>query len=316
MCQWHSAAVSSWYEPEVHAQRDLLHRVGEVQIRGRRVDRIAAEDEQDADRARVHLADELLQRGALIDRAHFRGLRVDDRRADVAERLVHRVRERMDGRRLAVAGDDEAAAARGLQILDERSHPALRRSAAPSRVRRRPRPARRHRARERLDLRGAQRQPVIGLRARVRRRAFDGVETTQLRRWSPSIRRRDANARACRSPPLPAQRKSASSERMTSAFSIAYCASTYSPNASRLPSRALWRPNGSHCTHFACGKRARNSCDLRAERRRRDRLGQDPDAGTLAGLLCGEHRLHRRDERARTERISPRCVIVCERSGS
>ena len=61
-------------EAEVGTQRHLLQRLDELQIRGRRVDRIAAEDQEQADRARVHFADELLQRGALIGRLDFGGL--------------------------------------------------------------------------------------------------------------------------------------------------------------------------------------------------------------------------------------------------
>ena len=91
---------------------------------GRRgVDRVAAEDDEDVDPAGVHVGDELAQRLQLIDRRGLDRLGVDDRRAGVAERLVHRVRERVDGRRLAVAGDHEARAAMRLQILGDRGDP-------------------------------------------------------------------------------------------------------------------------------------------------------------------------------------------------
>ena len=104
---------------------------------------------QQVDLAGVHVGDELAQRLELIDRLGLDRLRVDDRPADVAERLVHRVRERVDGRRLAVAGDDEAASAVRLQILGDgrRSNCVARRSR--TRVRLTPRPPRRqptHRA--------------------------------------------------------------------------------------------------------------------------------------------------------------------------
>ena len=93
----------------------------------------------------------------LIDRLGFDRSRVDDRLADVAERLVHRVRERVDGRRLAVAGDDEAAPAMRLQILgDGVDRTSARRRTLTARRRptcaRRTPTRRRDRARERLDL--------------------------------------------------------------------------------------------------------------------------------------------------------------------
>ncbi len=97
-------------ETEVDAKRNLLHRIDELQVRRRGVDRVAAEDDQQAHGAGVHLADQFLQRRALVDRTGFGGLRVGDRGADVAERVVHRVRERVNRRRLTVAGDDQAAA--------------------------------------------------------------------------------------------------------------------------------------------------------------------------------------------------------------
>ena len=59
-------------ETEVRAHGDLLQRLVELQIDRRRVDRIAAEDEQELDRAGVHLADQLAQRRALIDRLQLR----------------------------------------------------------------------------------------------------------------------------------------------------------------------------------------------------------------------------------------------------
>ena len=162
--------------------------------------------------------------GTLVHRLRFGRLRVDDRAADVAERVVHRVRERVDGRRLAFARDDQAAAARVLQILDERTQPASEPTRAPSRRRRRRRraaPPPRAQTRSMSD--GAKRQSVIGLACRYwsassRPRRADCV-------WarSPSSRRRDANARACAARRCPVQRKSASSDRMTSAFSIEYC---------------------------------------------------------------------------------------------
>ena len=104
-------------------------------------------------------------------------------------------------------------------------------------------------------------------------------------------------ARVAQAAPGPQPRKSASSERMTSACSKRYCASTYSPNASFAPARALSRLAGSHWCHFADGKRASRSLNLRGERRRADRLGEDAEPGALERLLRRERRADRAEER-------------------
>ena len=75
------------------------------------------------DLAGVHVGGEIAKRLELIDRLGFDRIGVDDRLADVAERLVHRVRERVDARRLAVAGDDETGAAMRLKILGDSGDP-------------------------------------------------------------------------------------------------------------------------------------------------------------------------------------------------
>ena len=70
----------------------------------------------------------------LVDRLGLDRVGVDDGLADVAERVVHRVRERVDGGRLAVAGDDEAGAAVRREILRDGGDPLRarrRRGAAP-----------------------------------------------------------------------------------------------------------------------------------------------------------------------------------------
>src|SRR5262249_7687401 len=69
------------------------------------------------------------------------------------------------------------------------------------------------------------------------------------------ILRRLMNSRAYRVNPgnSALDRKSASSERITSAASILYCGSTYWPKAIFNPARAESRLAPSHWYHFACG---------------------------------------------------------------
>ena len=112
-------------QTEMHAKLYLAQRVGELEIGRRGVHGIAADDQQHVDLAGVHVGDEIPERGDLIDRLRFDRLRVDDGRARVAERGVHRVRENVDLRRLAVAGDDQARAAMRVQIFRDGVDPFL-----------------------------------------------------------------------------------------------------------------------------------------------------------------------------------------------
>ena len=96
-------------EAVVHAQRNLavLQRVGEVQIGGRIVGRIAAEDDQQIDFAGVHVGDEIFDRFGLIDRIRIDWVGVEDGLADVAQLGIDRMGESMNGRRLMISGDDK-----------------------------------------------------------------------------------------------------------------------------------------------------------------------------------------------------------------
>ena len=110
----------------MRAQLDLRHRVGETQIDRRGVNRIAADDQQQINLAGVHVGDEVAQGVELIHRLGFDRRRVDDGLADVAKRLIHRVREGVDRGRLPIPGDDEAAPAMGEQVLGNSVDPPTR----------------------------------------------------------------------------------------------------------------------------------------------------------------------------------------------
>ena len=201
-----------------------------------------------------------------------------------------------------------------LQILDERAHPALRglgrrRAAGTGHSQRG-----RDRAREGLDLRRAKWQPVIGFRAGIRRRALDSVEAIELRAGALDTPPRRKGARM----PQPAvasaeeigvereddvglldrvPRIDVLAEREPAAFTDVVA-------SERLPLHPL-----------RLRKAAEELLELGAERRRRDGLGQDPDAGALLAC-CAETTVCIAATNESKDRISPRCVIVCERSGS
>ncbi len=187
-------------EAVMDAQRHLVERLGEVEVGGRVVDRVAARNHEHLDLAGPHLADERAQvrvsrRGGCL----LGELRVDDRRAHGAQRLVDRVRDRVHGRRLRFAGDHERPRAGAPQVGGERRDPGVR-DAALDRETERPRPARGRSPRSRA----AQRQAVVGGSAGRRRRALDHVEPVHLaaRRPSPCAARR-TRAAAAGSPGAP-----------------------------------------------------------------------------------------------------------------
>src|SRR5262245_27980831 len=110
---------------QVRAQRYLIHCFRELEIRWRRVDRIATKNQQHAHGARVHLTDKLGESRALIHRMRLASLCIDDSVADVSEDVVHRVRQGMNSCRLSLTRDDEAPPARVLKILHHWTEPRL-----------------------------------------------------------------------------------------------------------------------------------------------------------------------------------------------
>ncbi len=161
-------------EPVVHRQRHLREAFRELQIGRGREHRVAAEDDQQFDRAGVHRGGQVDQRGMLILRRRFDRQPVGHRRADIAERLVHRMRHGMHRGRLILAGDDQRRAAMCLKILGYRGNPGRLLAGRATGVRHADRG--RQCAREALDVRGPHRQPVIRLGPGQRRGALHRIE--------------------------------------------------------------------------------------------------------------------------------------------
>ena len=109
-------------ETEVNAKRHAVDARREMKVGRRRVGRIAAEDNENIDDARVHLIDQIAQRtSGRLDR---RGPGVDDRAADVAEEIIDGVCQGMNGGRLSWARDDEAGAAMLPEVARQRVEPS------------------------------------------------------------------------------------------------------------------------------------------------------------------------------------------------
>jgi hypothetical protein len=282
-------------EPEVCPQRDALHRVGEIQIGGRGVDRIAAEHEQEADRSGVHLPDELLEGRQLIRRTDFGRLRVDDGRPDVAERIVHRVRERVHDRRLRVAGDDEAAAAGGLQVFHERSDPCARGVGDGAAAGARDAELRRNRAGDAFDLRGTEGEPVVRAGTGVGRRALDRIEPVELGAVALDAPPRRERARVLQAAVAGAEKVGVEREDDVRALDgvlridvLAEC------EPAALP--GVVAPEWLPLHPLGLRQPAEQLVHLRAQRGRGDGLAEDTEARPLHRLLRRDDAAHRGDE--------------------
>ena len=154
------------------------------------------------------------ERGRLVGRPAGDGLGVGDGLAGVAERLVDRVRERVHGGRLRLAGERRgplprcafrSAATAATKGSGRRAPTAIAPTAAAT-----------ARAKASISA-GRHRAAVVRARARERRRRLDDVEPVGV--LAAAARREVAHRRAAWPGPMP--RKSASSDRMTSARSKA-----------------------------------------------------------------------------------------------
>ncbi|MGN6182637.1 MAG: hypothetical protein ACTHQM_03170 [Thermoanaerobaculia bacterium] len=155
----------------MRAERNLVVRGRELEIRGRIEHRVSAENDERLDRARVHVGNELFERFRLIDRRDFDRVGDEHRRADVAELRVDDVRVRMDDRRLFIADDDDARATIRLQVFDRRGDDGIVRLA-------------RHQCARHLDdLRGLHANAMIRDGAGVADAGLDRVEAIHRLRF-------------------------------------------------------------------------------------------------------------------------------------
>ena len=158
----------------------LADRVGEIQIRRRRLHRIDSPTMRSiCTRPAFMSDDELAQRRVLVGRHDLRRRLIAHRRAHVAERLIHGVRERMHGRRLRLAREHERRAAVRRQILGDGVDVGV--GAPRCRTAHLPHPHRswrRSRARS-CRSRSPSSAAVIGVHAGHRRRRLGNVQAVQ-----------------------------------------------------------------------------------------------------------------------------------------
>jgi hypothetical protein len=166
-------------EPDVDARLRFPQRLGKLQIRRRRVNRVAAEDDQQADRARVEVAGQRLEPVDLPRGVGRERVGDDDGGADVAERVVDRVRDRVRLGRLTGADRHQATAPGRGKVLHRGADKRIERLVA-ERGGRAARDARQDGARDRVHLARLERQARIGNGAGRRRRRLGDVQPVHL----------------------------------------------------------------------------------------------------------------------------------------
>ena len=153
--------------------------LGEVQVRRRSVDRVAAEDHEHFDPPSLHVLHEFAQRSRAVARLGVDGDRVGHGLADVAEMIVQGVRQQMDDGRLAVSGQHQAAAAMGIEVLGDRGNPFFPAGRPPGRPAATPSFAATARASPSISP-ARKRQPMVGLGPGATDGRFDHVQAVHL----------------------------------------------------------------------------------------------------------------------------------------
>ena len=150
-------------EAEVHAEATFLRPSLKFRSAGAVKTGLPPRMTRTSTRPAFMSADELRDRGGAIRRRAVEARAVRHRRADIAERLVHRARERMHRRRLTIAGDDRRAALVRLKIRRDRGDPPARLVGRRGARRRAGADRCGETGREAVNIAGLERQPVIGL---------------------------------------------------------------------------------------------------------------------------------------------------------
>ncbi|MCG3121215.1 MAG: hypothetical protein ALAOOOJD_04215 [bacterium] len=101
---------------EMDARLDFGKLGGKIKLCRRGENRVAAKHEQHLDFSRFHVGRQLAQRFDLIRGSGFNRIRINHGFAGIAERVIHRMCQRMHRRRLLLACNHETRAAMVLQI--------------------------------------------------------------------------------------------------------------------------------------------------------------------------------------------------------
>ena len=171
-------------EREMHPPDDLRQSRPETDVGGRVEDRVSPQDQERSDLAGREVGDERAEGVEPDLGSRFDRLGIEDRSTRVPERPVQGVRERVDGGRLVIAGEDEAPP----PVTTEVGRDGPRETIGRERTARfgasgqSPQPNRRcHGVGERFDFGSLHRPSVVRARSGRRHRALDDVQAVHLR---------------------------------------------------------------------------------------------------------------------------------------
>ena len=109
---------------QMHPNSRFLHVLGEIEISRRREYRIALQNHEHFHLAAIQCLDQVLKGCRLVHGTALDGLGVDQRLADIRQVIVHGMRQRVDGRRLPIACQDNGAAPVAYKVFRDRMDPA------------------------------------------------------------------------------------------------------------------------------------------------------------------------------------------------
>src|SRR5215831_11017613 len=108
----------------MEAKRYSLHALGEAKVGGRRKHGIAAENYEHFGASLLHVLDQIRERLEMIDSPGFDWGRISHSTAHIVKLVIQGVRQQVNGRWLAIAGDNGAAAAVLLEIFGDGDDPS------------------------------------------------------------------------------------------------------------------------------------------------------------------------------------------------
>ena len=257
-----------------------LNRTAQIHFRRSIEDRIAAQNHEQLNLAAVQIRQQRVQVSPLVSRLSFKRSGQHHGGADVAERLIDEMNQRVNFRRLVFTRNHNRLALVRQQVLRE----GVEELRAGSRTTA-------HRSRKRPGksgyLRGLNRLPVIGFRARGSGCRFDCVETT-LRFFRaahgaffrPVTRITHATRAVGKEVAVDGQNNVSLIELVNGIDELAKCL---------LRTHAATMSGGFPLVPFRARIQLEYILNLRVQRRRRDRFGEDANAGTRLRTLFFEY---------------------------
>ncbi len=252
------------------------------------VNGIATNNHQQLNSTRIDVVDQILQRLPVIDRVHFDRIGIKNCLTNVAQRVVHRVRKRMNDRRLVVACENDARTAMLLQVGHQRPDPGKIRITSSAG----------DRSCNVLELARFDDKRVVSRGACVRGRCFDDVKPVHLLVGFSNAPARDELAWVTQMT-WERRRQKVAIERKNPLGLIELVSDVYRLTERRHRTSAhVVAIHGFILVPLRLRKRGEQFTHLRAEAGRNNCFGKETNARALLRTLFVQYRTHRADERS------------------